>query len=66
MIKTLDNYRKHLLNQYLRYNNEEDYKKAYTCEMLIDLFDEMKLSVNEWHLIKTLANEFRSIQNATN
>ena len=69
MIKELNDYRVFLLDRFKYYGEigEKDkekqcYEKAQTCELLIDLYDEMKLSTNEWHIIKVLVNEYRGLR----
>ena len=65
-LKELHNY---LLEQYneCSVKGEEEkanyyFEKAFDCLWLIDLFNEMKLSTNDWHRIKTLVKEYRSIK----
>lgn len=70
MISDLAKYQSYLISKHYEHSEQEQVylaeyyiDKAIECALLQELFDEMKLSPNDWHKIKTLVKEFRSIKN---
>lgn len=69
MIQKLIDYKRYLFNKEMKYTLDGNvfmaryyFNCGTECRQLLELFSEMKLSVNEWHRIRELTKEYDKIR----